>query len=266
MLRNTEFPNTFLFKNKLVSLNAVQAHSVYAERLINFSGKQYREWNVMRSKLGAGIKKGFDNLGINNNSTCLYLGAASGTTVSHVSDMLDKGYVFAVEFSAQPFSKLLNESKLRNNIIPILSDANKVENYAELVPEVDFVFQDISQKNQVYIFVNNMNRYMKKDGFGYLSLKCKSIDVTRKNKEILDESELILKENGFIPIKSMSLAPFEKDHYLIVVQFNDSPNKVDPSKLNKNNDFDRRRNFNKGRNNSKGNYNRDIKKEYRSRK
>jgi len=229
MIDNSNFPNTYFFKNKLLSLNAVESHVVYGERLYHFSQKEYREWNVMRSKLGAGIKKGIENFGIKRDSLCLYLGAASGTTVSHVSDILDQGFVFAVEFSAQPFSKLLNEAKLRSNVIPILSDANKTENYLEIVPQVDIVFQDISQKNQVFIFIENMKRYMKKEGYGYLSLKCKSIDVTRRNKEILDESEELLKDNGFTVIKSISLAPFEKDHYLTIVQFKDSPNKVEVS-------------------------------------
>lgn len=218
MLKKTSFPNTFYYRRKLVTINQVKDHSVYAERLMNNKGVQYREWQIRRSKLGTSIKKGLKNHGIRENSSCLYLGAASGTTVSHFSDILSKGRIYAVEFSAQTFSYLVEESKLRNNIVPILSDAYKTENYSFIVPKVDVVFQDVSQKNQVEIFAKNVKEFMKSDGFAYLSLKCKSIDVTKKNSEIYKEVFSELKKD-FDVVESMFLGPYEKDHYLFVVKF-----------------------------------------------
>ncbi len=49
---------------------------------------EYRVWNPFRSKLGAAIMGGIDNIYMPVGSKVLYLGAASGTTVSHVSDLV----------------------------------------------------------------------------------------------------------------------------------------------------------------------------------
>lgn len=49
---------------------------------------EYRVWNPFRSKLGAAILSGVDNIHMPPGSKVLYLGAASGTTVSHVSDIV----------------------------------------------------------------------------------------------------------------------------------------------------------------------------------
>ena len=61
---------------------------------------EYRIWNPFRSKLAASILSGVDNIHIKPGLKVLYLGAASGTSVSHVSDIVGpEGTVFAVEFS-----------------------------------------------------------------------------------------------------------------------------------------------------------------------
>jgi rRNA 2'-O-methyltransferase fibrillarin len=49
---------------------------------------EYRVWNPFRSKLGAAILGGVDQIHIKPGAKVLYLGAASGTTVSHVSDIV----------------------------------------------------------------------------------------------------------------------------------------------------------------------------------
>ena len=45
-------------------------------------------WNPFRSKLAAAILGGVDKIHMKPGSKVLYLGAASGTTVSHVSDLV----------------------------------------------------------------------------------------------------------------------------------------------------------------------------------
>ena len=45
-------------------------------------------WNPFRSKLAAGIVGGIENIYMQPGSKVLYLGAASGTTVSHVADLV----------------------------------------------------------------------------------------------------------------------------------------------------------------------------------
>lgn len=49
---------------------------------------EYRVWNPFRSKLAAAILGGIDEIHMPPGSKVLYLGAASGTTVSHVSDVV----------------------------------------------------------------------------------------------------------------------------------------------------------------------------------
>lgn len=49
---------------------------------------EYRVWNPFRSKLAAAILGGIDEVHMPPGSKVLYLGAASGTTVSHVSDVV----------------------------------------------------------------------------------------------------------------------------------------------------------------------------------
>lgn len=49
---------------------------------------EYRAWNPFRSKLAAAILGGVDQIHIKPGAKVMYLGAASGTTVSHVSDIV----------------------------------------------------------------------------------------------------------------------------------------------------------------------------------
>ena len=77
-------------------------------------------------------------------SNVLYLGAAQGTTVSHVSDVVDKGTVVAVEISQKAFEKLLPLCERRENMLPLLADANKPAEYEEFLEE-DWLFQAIAE-------------------------------------------------------------------------------------------------------------------------
>jgi fibrillarin-like rRNA methylase len=49
---------------------------------------EYRVWNPFRSKIAAAIVGGIENIYFKPGSKLLYLGAASGTTVSHCSDLV----------------------------------------------------------------------------------------------------------------------------------------------------------------------------------
>eukprot|EP00493_Phyllostaurus_siculus_P025903 UN26248 len=48
----------------------------------------FRVWNPYRSKLGASVLNGIKKIPVAPGMKVLYLGAASGTTVSHVSDIV----------------------------------------------------------------------------------------------------------------------------------------------------------------------------------
>ena len=204
-------------KNKLYSLNLFPGISVYFERLIKVKGREYREWDPRRSKLGAAILKNIKLPEFNHDLSVLYLGAATGTTVSHVSDLCSKGIIFAVEFSPEVFRELLFLSRKRKNIFPILADANQVNQYYHRIFPVDILYQDIAQRNQVEIFDKNTRFFLKKNGCGILCVKARSIDVSREPQKIYNEVKMQLKQN-FKILDQKNLNPFQRDHMMFVVR------------------------------------------------
>jgi len=212
------FKNVFNQGNRIFTKNLVKGQKVYDEKLIEKKGIEYREWNPKRSKLAAAIMKDISQIGIKPDQKVLYLGAASGTTVSHVSDIVGNGgMVFAIEFSPQPLRKLVFLTEKRKNIIPILADANHPERYFPYLSQVDVVFQDIAQRMQAEIFLKNCKVYLKKGGFGLISVKSRSIDVTKRPDLVFKEVKSKLEKEVNI-VDKRNLKPYEKDHMLFVVK------------------------------------------------
>lgn len=183
--------------------------SVYGERIVN----GYRIWDRSRSKLSALISKDF-SLPLNRSSKVLYLGAATGTTVSHVSDVVTEGLVYAVEFSPRSMVDLLRLCDARKNIIPILADASRPEGYCSMVEPVDMVYQDVAQPNQAEIATANCARYLKPGGYLVWMMKTRSIDVTSAPKDVLSSEILGLK--GLQVLKVMDLLPSHRDHWAVI--------------------------------------------------
>ncbi len=194
------------------------AQSHFGERLVKEGGEVYREWEAKRSKLAATVMNGCSNTGIREGSTVLYLGASHGFTPSFVSDMIGReGFMFALDFSPEVTRDLVFLAEERENIAPILGDANQPESYADKVSQVDVVFQDVAQKNQAEIFLKNCRLFLKEGGFGLLAIKARSIDIKRKAKEICQEvRDLVEKE--FMVVDFRDLAPHEKEHYMLVIK------------------------------------------------
>jgi fibrillarin-like pre-rRNA processing protein len=189
---------------------------VYGETIIREGKAEYREWDPRRSKLAATIAKGSPNVGIRKGDIVLYLGAASGTTVSHVSDIVGKeGFVFALDFAPRVVRELVRLAEQRPNIAPILADANKPETYASKIIQPDVIFQDIAQKNQVGIFLKNCRAFLKKDGYALLSVKSRSIDVTKKPRDVFKLVQFQLEQEITI-FDYKELQPFEKDHCMFI--------------------------------------------------
>ncbi|MEA3429859.1 MAG: fibrillarin-like rRNA/tRNA 2'-O-methyltransferase [Nanoarchaeota archaeon] len=204
-------------KKSIYTRNLVPGRTVYGERLVKIKGIEYREWNPQRSKLGAAIMKSIPTTGIKEDSIILYLGAASGTTVSHVSDIAKNGFIFALDFAPRVVRDLVFISEERKNIAPILGDANHPETYEHRVTKVDMIFQDIAQKNQTEIFMKNVNRFLNKDGIAIYAVKARSIDVTKKPRIVFNTVKRELeKEMKILDFKT--LEPFEKDHCVFVCQ------------------------------------------------
>lgn len=199
--------------------NLTPGISVYGEELIT-EDEEYRIWNPRRSKLAAALLNGLKNLELLNTSKVLYLGASTGTTVSHISDIVINGKVYAVEFSPTTAKKLVQLSHQRLNIAPILGDATKPKEYLNIVEKTDLVYCDVAQPNQSELFMRNMNLFSKDDGIGLLMIKARSIDVVQKPKKIFKEQEKKLKEKGFKIVEKVKLEPYEKDHIAFLVEKN----------------------------------------------
>ncbi|MCK5025849.1 MAG: fibrillarin-like rRNA/tRNA 2'-O-methyltransferase [Nanoarchaeota archaeon] len=203
-------------RTSLYTQNLVPGKKVYGEDLVTMEGVEYREWNHNRSKLAAAILKGSPNIGMRKGDTVLYLGASSGTTPSHVSDIVGKkGFVFALDFAPRVVRQLVYLCEERENITPILGDANKPDTYADKVCLVDVVYMDIAQRNQEEIFLKNCKAFLKKEGYALLAVKARSIDVTKKPRQIFEKVRKVIEKELTI-IDSRILDPFEKDHCMFI--------------------------------------------------
>ena len=207
-------------KKMLVTKNANPGSNVYGEKLLEAEGVEYRAWDARRSKLAAMVLKKM-KVPIKSDSRVLYLGAASGTTVSHVSDILSNGIVYAVEFSPRTMRELIQLCDTRSNIVPILADASRPNRYAHIVEQVDVIFQDVAQPNQAQIAAVNAGQFLKEDGHLLLSIKARSIDTVANPSKVFKE-EVNKLEKDFEPqfkvIKKQDLAPFHEDHLGLVAK------------------------------------------------
>ncbi|OLS31968.1 MAG: Fibrillarin-like rRNA/tRNA 2'-O-methyltransferase [Candidatus Heimdallarchaeota archaeon AB_125] len=219
-----KFDNLFWLTTKdgnkrLATINADPGNKVYTERLLNEEGVEYRTFDPYKSKLGAAIFKKLKTFPLNKGSKILYLGAASGTTVSHVSDIVgDEGLIFAVEFSARSMRDLIVVAERRKNIIPLHADARFPEEYSNTVSQVDIVYEDVAQPFQAEILDTNVKTYLKDGGYYFLAVKSRSIDVTKDPKIIYKEVIDKLESFGLKVIETIDLEPYEKDHIMIVGQ------------------------------------------------
>ncbi len=200
-------------KRKPATLNLVPGEQVYDEKLVKKGGVEYRVWNPKKSKLAAALVKGLKHFPFDENSKVLYLGAASGTTVSHVSDLCVNGRIYAVDVAPRVLRQLVFVAEKRKNIFPILADAND-PNYP-FVEKVDIVYEDVAQPNQAEILIKNAKKYLRKNGYAIIAVKARSIKVNEKPSKIFKEVEKELNRH-FKVIERVRLDPFEKDHMLFV--------------------------------------------------
>jgi fibrillarin-like rRNA methylase len=190
--------------------------AVYGERWTESDGHAYRSFEPARSKVSAGIVKGWSGPIPATGESWLYLGAASGTTASHVGDLVGPtGCVYALERSLRPFARLVALSERWPNLYPILGDAREPTSYGGLVPPVHGLYADIAQVDQVEILLANADLFL--DGTGgvvLLALKTASMGreatavqhVRRAEEELAQEIDLE---------PSVRLDPFHRGHYLL---------------------------------------------------
>ncbi|KAF3432951.1 hypothetical protein FNV43_RR24053 [Rhamnella rubrinervis] len=215
----------FIAKGKedaLVTKNMVPGEAVYNEKRISVQNEdgtkvEYRVWNPFRSKLAAAILGGVDDIWIRPGARVLYLGAASGTTVSHVSDVVGPtGVVYAVEFSHRSGRDLVNMAKKRTNVIPIIEDARHPSKYRMLVGMVDVIFSDVAQPDQARILALNASYFLKAGGHFVISIKANCIDSTVPAEAVFQQEVKKLQADQFKPFEQVTLEPFERDHACVV--------------------------------------------------
>jgi len=202
---------------KLYSKNLVPGNKVYGEKLITFKGEEYREWDPYRSKLAAMIleKPSVDFLSSELN--CLYLGASSGTTISHLSDIVYNGIIYGVEFAERSMRQLIQNTNNRKNIVPILGDANFPEKYAKSVfTPIDLIYQDIAQPNQAQIAIANCSYYLKDKGTLILAIKSQSIDSVQKPEKIYIQEKKILEKAGYQISESFNIHKYAANHIILI--------------------------------------------------
>jgi len=208
-------------------------HSVYGEKRIsigttNAEGEEekveYRVWNPFRSKLAAGILGGLDDIHIRPGSKVLYLGAASGSSVSHVSDIVGpEGVVYAVEFSHRSGRDLIGMAKLRTNTIPIVEDARHPQKYRMLVQMVDVIFADVAQPDQARIIALNAHHFLKNGGAIVISITANCIDSTAPAAQVFASEVNIMRKEGIKPKEQLTLEPYERDHAIVVGKYERHP-------------------------------------------
>jgi fibrillarin-like pre-rRNA processing protein len=220
-MKQLSISGIYKYKNKLFTENPeyCKGKKVYDEILLKYNKNEFRSWNPYKSKLSAAIFKGLVNINITDKSDILYLGAATGTTVSHLADINKNGFIYAIEKSPFALKKLLDLCNERKNIIPIMSDANQPEKYIYMVPKVDLIYQDISQRNQAEIFIKNIKKFLKINGQGIMMIKARSIDVSLEPKKIYNMIIEELKLNKINIINLIDISSYEKDHAAIIISF-----------------------------------------------
>ena len=190
---------------------------VYGERLVAKGGGWWRRWDPYRSKLSAALLKGYQGPVPRPGERWLYLGAATGTTASHVADLVGPaGAVYAVEMSLRPFARLLGLAGRYPNLLPILADARRPEEYSGLVPAVDGVYSDVSQADQVGIARHNAELFLRGGRPILIALKLASL-----GREIRPETAVDRALSELRPWQSLqsplALEPFHRQHRFLAV-------------------------------------------------
>jgi fibrillarin-like pre-rRNA processing protein len=211
------FEGIFKVDGKLATKSVYPGNKVYGEEIVREGKEEYRLWNPYRSKLAAAIMNGLKEMHIKHLDSILYLGAATGTTSSHISDIVGKdGIVYCVEISERSMRDLLKICESRSNMLPILRDARNIESYSQDVGKSDIIYQDVAARDQDDILLRN-SQLLKKGGYAYVAIKSQSIDVTRKPSEVFDEF-LANVSKEFEILEKIDIEPYDKMHLFVVLK------------------------------------------------
>jgi len=213
----TNWPGVYRDGRDLFTRNRVPGERVYGEELRVADGVEYRRWDPFRSKLAALLVRGAPSDLWSDVRSVLYLGAAHGTTASHLSDLWPDAEVFVVEKSPTSFAPLLALARRRTNLLPLLADAQLPERYGADVGLVDLLYQDVAQRNQAAIFVENARASLAPGRTGILMLKVRSVTQRRPGPAVVRDAKAELQRGGLAVRAEVPLGPFSRDHVALVV-------------------------------------------------
>jgi len=205
--------------NKIATLNLVPGYKSANEDLIKIDNEEYRIWDPWTSKPCAAFLKGLKFFPLKKGDKVLYLGIASGTTASFFSDIIGKdGIIYGVDIAERSLRDIIKHAEKRGNIITILGDARKPEEYASVVMDkVEFVYCDVADPDEVALFIRNCGMFLKKGGYGMIAVKSRSIDVVKRPQQIYKETLKQLEEK-FEIVDMVELDPYDKDHAMFLVK------------------------------------------------
>jgi fibrillarin-like pre-rRNA processing protein len=208
-------------QKRLATRNLTPGLRVYGEQLVQYQGSEWRIWDPLHSKHASAILNGLRNQPFSLNSRVLYLGTSTGTTASHVSDIIGpQGRLYGVDSAPRVFREFLETvAKHRINVIPILADARFPLRYRFIHERVDIIYCDIAQPDQTQIAILNCEKYLKHEGILLLAIKARSIDVLKTPKDVFKGEQDRLESEGFEVIQAIELEPFQKDHLFLNLRF-----------------------------------------------
>ena len=211
------FPGVWRQGKHIFTRNLLPGDKTYCRTSVEVDGHEFREWNPNRSKPAAAIANGLKTFPLVEKAKVLYLGIASGQTSTFFSDIVgSEGIIYGVEISERCVRDLNPIAEKRGNIVPIVADARKPEEYG-WIEKVDIVFEDVASDDQSAIMIRNCERFLKPDGFAMIAIKSRSIDVI-KNPEEIYRQEIAKLEEHFKILSKVRLNPFEKDHMFLVMK------------------------------------------------
>ncbi|NIO22587.1 MAG: fibrillarin-like rRNA/tRNA 2'-O-methyltransferase [Candidatus Aenigmarchaeota archaeon] len=214
---NRIFPGIWRKGSHLFTKNLVPGDRTYSKSLVSWKGSELREWNPYRSKPAAAIMKGLKFFPLAAKAKVLYLGIAFGQTSTFFSDIVGKeGIIYGVEISERCLRDINPIAEKRGNIVPILGDARKPEEY-DWIEKVDLVYEDVASDDQTPIMIRNCERFLKPNGFAMIAIKARSINVVKRPEEIYKQEIAKLKKH-FKILDKVKLDPYEKDHLFVVMK------------------------------------------------
>lgn len=218
-VKSSKFEGIFFVNSKLATINLVPGEKVYGEQLMKIDKIEYREWIPYRSKPAAAIKKNLKVFPVSSGQSILYLGCGSGTTCSHFSDIVGKeGIIYAVDIAEKPLKDLIKLAEIRQNIVPILADCRKPEEYETIVLDrVHLVYEDIADSDQIGILIRNCEKFLKSNGYAAIAIKSQSINSIKPPKQVYKECLEEL-EKHFEILDKVELDPYEKSHLFVVMK------------------------------------------------